>query len=218
MSLVAVVRRKGDQAGVIPTTRVVPVSLPLDVAMDAYFNTHSYTPILACPSVEELLGESPAAMFFRTHIAAPQSVPSLPDNAIFAVRDSDDEVEMCAASAPSDEDFLVELAGRLLSDGGMSGKDAEERLLASALALLAFAEMAQSAGTTAFDNHIRRLTGYLQSQDHSTLSYDRKTILEKALDMAAKGTVPAGAIALARQHLAKPDNAWTALRDLLNKA
>jgi len=220
MSLVAVVRRKGDQAGAVPTTRVVPVGMPQDVEMRSYFVAQPDAVYGAAPgapiSMDAAACGAPPAMLARSRGASRKSAPPLLHRLVSAFREDEDKVEMYAANGPTDEDFLVDLAGRLLPDGGMPVKDAEERLPASALALLAFTEMAQSAGTTAFDSHIRRLTGYLQSQDLSILPYDRKAVLEKALHLAAKGTVPVGAIALARQHQAKLENAWKALRDLLD--
>jgi len=216
MSLVAVVQRKGDQPGTVPMTRVVPVGIPDDVNMTAYFSTSSYAPILACPSSDDMLSEAPAPALLRTRRPVAQSKP-LPSG--FLV--NEDEADQSVVEEMTNEDFLVELAGRLLPDGGIPGKNTEQRLLASGLALLAFAEMAHITGTTAFDNHIRRLTSYLQQLDRSGLPLDQQTLLQQVLDLAAKRTSPTCSIALARQHLKKlefPFITWHTLRELLEKA
>jgi len=129
------------------------------------------------------------------------------------------KAERGAVKAVSDEDFLVSLAGRLLPDGGMPGKDPEQRLLASALALLAFTEMAQAAGTSAFDHHIQRLSAFLK-QGVTALGDDRQVLLEHLQDLAAHGHSPAGSIGLAKQHLNRPGlrpAAWDALRMLIER-
>jgi Ca-activated chloride channel family protein len=232
MSLVAVVRRKDDRPGAVPITRVIPVGMPQDVAINAYFQPpkSDFAPILVvCEPDEDKVAMLSALT--EQYAAAPDE-PLLVRKLYSVLHGERVDIARFAAGGTTDEDFLVWLAGRLLPDGGMPGRDAEERLLASALALLAFAEMAQSTGTTAFDSHIRRLTGFLQGQHHPTLYAVHAALLERALyavhaalleralDFAVKATAPSGAIKLARKHLPflMKTTAWKALRDLLKGA
>ena len=60
MALVAVVERPGDQPGMLPTTKVVPVGMPRDITFEAYFNPPSFKKIANFNFMRELC-KSPSA-------------------------------------------------------------------------------------------------------------------------------------------------------------
>ena len=161
MSLVAVVKRKGDKPGDVPKTMVVPVGMPQDTAFGAYFGggilresvgRYHQGKVLACMSVQE----APTARAFRDSRG-----PSLLRRA-FGAKDTN-----------TTENLLLELAGRIEPDGGMPGKDDEERWVATATALFCFMDRGHTATSGAFRAHVSRLLAFLQAAE-STATDERK--------------------------------------------
>lgn len=65
MALVAVVERPGDQPGVLPTTKVVPVRMPRDTNFEAYFNRpclmqSTKFDLYASPEIQPCISPSPS--------------------------------------------------------------------------------------------------------------------------------------------------------------
>jgi Ca-activated chloride channel family protein len=136
MSLVAVVKRKGDRPGEIPETRVVPVGMPQDVKFDAYF---------APP---------------------PPSMPvcaQMPEPRRSALGLGDLLQMFHRRPADSLDDSLMDLASQLEPDGGMPGENASERAARSVAVLLAFVSAGHTLTTGAFRSHVARLVEFLKS-------------------------------------------------------
>ena len=76
------------------------------------------------------------------------------------------------------------------SDGGMPGKDREERALATAVAVLAFLSKGYSPASGAFRSHVSRLVRFLKSL--TGLSSRRQQVVDAVIELAQKGTAPAG--------------------------
>jgi Ca-activated chloride channel family protein len=132
MGLVAVVERVGDRPGDIPVTRVVPVGLAQDVAMGAYFGQQT---LALNSNVCCLMGNIDMN-------AAPAMLRSL---------------QYTEAS-----DFLLDFSASLEPDGGMPGKNEEERVLSTILALLQFLAEGHSAKHGAFRAHVKRMLEFLK--------------------------------------------------------
>lgn len=145
MSLVAVVKREGDKAGEVPTTKVVPVGMPQDTRFDAYFRSTGLAPQMAL-----------TGMF----AAAPPAVPARAsrERNMFTKLFSESPVRS-DAMAPSDA--LFDLAASLEDDGGMPGNTLDERVLRTVLAVLAFLIGGHSRDHGAFRSHVRRLVDFL---------------------------------------------------------
>jgi hypothetical protein len=198
MSLVAVVTRQGDRAGELPETRVVPVGMAQDTAFGAYFPP----PPMAMPSIALA-----AARMTSLPVNAMESIESammLPKTAASRFRSLFRRRELAAeasagTSHPADaaEDVLLALASRMDSDGGMPGEDRESRAGATVIALLAFLSQGHTLTAGAFRSHVARLVSFLKSL--AGLSDRQQRIVAAAIEMAQKGTAPAGEwITLAR--------------------
>ncbi len=140
MALVAVVERPGDRPGEPPQTLVVPVGLPQDMEFGGVFGT----PIAAITCKASLFSRrSWAPVTARTRM---------------------EMVDVARRSvARAMEDHLVMLAARLEPDGGMPGADAGERILATLVALLAFAAEGNTLSSGAFRAHMGRMVDYLEA-------------------------------------------------------
>ncbi len=163
MSLVAVVKRKGDKANVIPRTMIVPVGMPQDVDFEAYFSGHG-----------------PSGRIKPLRMVNPQ-FPSYekPQN-IFARRDGtapdmDEDMELISCSslgledieaeeADKQNDLMILLAGRMEPDGGMPGKDKMERWMASMAALLFYLSNGNTRTSGTFRLQVQRLLDYLEQR------------------------------------------------------
>jgi hypothetical protein len=182
MALVAVVERTGDQAGAPPLTRVTPLGMPRDTTFDSYFPP---APIgMAFASPRQVAPPSPA----RTPMA------SLPDDfdllsADTSVVESDLEESLSRNPVtPSPEDRMLEIAGSLEPDGGLAGKDAEDRALKTVIALLFFLEHGHTTTQGAFRAHVERMVRYLES----TGGPNRK-VIESVIAFARAGKKPGAA-------------------------
>ncbi len=182
MALVAVIERPGDRPGQVPKTIVVPVGMPQDVRFGSYFGG----PVLPYAS--------PGALLSFARIAMPLwELGEVPARRV--ARRAGLEAEPREADA-SDE--LIELAARLQADGGMPGRDEEERLRESLAALLKLVAAGHSLLGGALRPHVARLVAFLESL---------------AVPAAYQALV-AAAIAAARQERAAQsprDSSWEAI-------
>lgn len=174
MSLVAVVRRPGDQPGAPPRTMVVPVGMPEHVLFDAYFAPHAPAP-------------APRMRMMALSLAAPprleQERPTSGPGEGAAERTQSHKSKR-AGNRPWEED-LFELAARLEPDGGLPGADPEQRWFATALAWLCFVAACERLQTSAFRAHTTRLRRWL---DHSELTqHDPRK--RRWLDRARQGAL-----------------------------
>lgn len=164
-ALVAVVKREGDVEGAPPSTHFVPVGMPQDVRFDFHFAPPTFADLAAAAYVAE-----PAEDFEASYAADLPRKPAKP-------RQTKDNTK---------EDILVRLAGRILSDGGMPGKDLSRRALNSAFTLLAFAQQGHQNGAGPFVPHVRRLTEFIKfAAINEDLPADLRTLLTMALAQAA---------------------------------
>ncbi len=160
MALVAVIERPGDEAGVLPETRVVPVGMPFGVEFESYF-----------PAART--GMPRALQLGRAGKAAPAAAVAYR----MARR----------ASAPGEKSAeLVELAAEIEPDGGMPGSTDHERILATLLALLRLLEEGHSLTSGAFRVHVQRLVAFLEARI-PTLGEERKKIAAAVVEMAKAG-------------------------------
>jgi hypothetical protein len=100
-----------------------------------------------------------------------------------------------AAPAQSDsihtaEDFLLDLASRIDSDGGMPGKTADDRAGATVAAVLAFLQHGHTPTSGAFRSHVARLVSYLKSA--KGLVAERQKLIAAVVELAGKGKAPDG--------------------------
>jgi len=136
MALVAVVERAGDRAGDVPRTVVVPVGMPQDTEFGTYF--HSAPPMMAASM------SMPMAM-----LATAASPPGL--------------LKRPPSVAPPDaDDLLLDLAAKILPDGGMPGTTERDRRIATVIAVMCFLTEGHTLKRGAFRSHVERLTRYLE--------------------------------------------------------
>jgi hypothetical protein len=150
MSLVAVVSRKGDQAGELPETRVVPLGMPQDVKFGSYFG-------------------GPRAAFSVRIGSTSQAVAAL-DGALlseatmmFSAKARRAGSQQSASPVATEADEFMKLASELEPDGGLPGKEISNRAARSAAALLAFVAAGHTERQGAFRLHVQRLLAFLQS-------------------------------------------------------
>ncbi|GBD36588.1 hypothetical protein HRbin36_01713 [bacterium HR36] len=155
MSLVAVVKRKSDVPGDLPQTVVVPVGMPEDVEFSAYFVQRMAAFQLAPLVSHRKYKYMDSERLYCLASAAPRYC-RLIDLGSGPASDSASEIE-------SEPDLLIELAARMESDGGLSGKTEEERWLATVIALACFLSAGQSVHFGPFRLHLQRLQRYLEN-------------------------------------------------------
>ena len=199
-SLVAVVKRRGDQSTVIPKTMVVPVGMPGQTSFDAYFATFGSSQVdrSALVSMESslrgyMMTSSPqiSKSSDRDRLSRMDAVDdclsvdaghfaSLREGSLFGLfsrQESDD---------PEPVDLLVQLAGQIEPDGGMPGGNSDERWIATALTLLAMLSEGHTAQAGVFRLHVARLLGFLRTATPPDAASPRRLFLE----MVEAGTPP----------------------------
>jgi hypothetical protein len=98
--------------------------------------------------------------------------------------------EQAAPATPTTEDSLLALASAMDSDGGMPGRNADDRGSAGAVALLAFVVNGHTPSSGAFRTHVARLMKFLQSL--AGLNAAKRGLLDQALSAAQTGKSPSG--------------------------
>jgi hypothetical protein len=172
MGLVAVVERAGDRPGDIPVTRVVPVGLAQDVAMSAYFGGHSVHAQIV--GTIDLAMAEPNRIFYRCESPSPARSRKGTDT-LFLTHSFG---PAGTGGSDAEETALVQLAASLEPDGGMPGKNEEERVLATVLALLRFLAGGHSAKRGAFRAHVKRMLEFLKR------TAVRKDVVDKIVERA----------------------------------
>ena len=154
LSLVAVVKRRGDQSTVIPKTMIVPVGMPDQTSFGSYFNCFESTLTSTGMFKDNPATTRPAMMMLMHEPLVSKLVSS---------HEGQDTVIIGSSLSNNDStDLLVRLAGMIEPDGGMPGKTTDERWIATALALLALLNEGHSSQTGAFRIHVRRLIDFLK--------------------------------------------------------
>ncbi|HUQ91344.1 MAG TPA: VIT and VWA domain-containing protein [Bryobacteraceae bacterium] len=155
MSLVAVVKREGDKAGEVPTTKVVPVAMPQDTRFESYFSGKVRASRSARVDAAAVAGANARWATARTPVK--RGIGS----ALFSLRRkrADTMAPEAVSALPSDP--LFDLAAAMDDDGGMPGNTFDERVLRTVLAVLAFLNGGHSRDHGAFRSHVRRLVNFL---------------------------------------------------------
>ncbi len=164
LSLVAVVKRKGDKPGVLPKTIVVPVGLPQDTEFGAYFGG-------------ALLHED------ATHyaICSPSSKAPPGMKLVDMPRSAIDD-DGCVENGSGLIDGMVFYLARVTEpDGGMPGNDDEERWAGTATAVLYLFAKGQTSTTGTFRVHVKRWIAFLKTAP-STATEERKRQLMELIE------------------------------------
>jgi hypothetical protein len=149
MALVAVVHREGDRAGEAALTKVVAVGMPQDTSFGAYFPPAAAMSLASMPTGVARASVRLGKLAMRRE--APQGGIG---GTVFSL------TKLPADQLPADQ--LMEMAGRMESDGGMPGRDEEERLLETVRAVLAFLQEGHGTKSGAFRVHVQRLVAFLE--------------------------------------------------------
>ena len=165
MSLVTVVERKGDKAGKVPETRIVPVGMPQDVEMGSYFQSS-----IVCCSISPPRGKSAVVMeSWDSSFISPdmkrKGKAKIPDQV-------------------TGMDLAVQLAGLIQADGGMPGRDEQERLASSLIAILTLIDLWGREGVGPLNAQIERLAEYVKKTNRSTLTSERQIIANDVWKLA----------------------------------
>ncbi|MFN8007763.1 MAG: VIT and VWA domain-containing protein [Terriglobia bacterium] len=198
MALVAVIERPSDQPDQLPETRVVPVGMPQDVSFDRYFGVPQVMACLSMPDASSAMSQE-SAPIFNTR-SSRRAIPSI--GRIFK------------SAKKESEDLLLVLASAIEPDGGMPGKNPEERILSSVLALLSFVEKGHTLSAGAFRVHVQRLISFLESGVVKVLSPDQQVLVEKVVELVRSGQSLHGdwcGVALAPVTASSTKKAWARL-------
>lgn len=218
MVLVAVLERKGDRAGALPSTTVVPLGMPQDTPFDACFAGTVLNDASSVMEFKRSRPESSIRLSGKKRAVADPTDP-LPDAGAVAssTRDSSfvsfapngDPVDPPGRTAArTTDDFLVELAGRLEPDGGMPGTDARSRIAASALALACYFVAGSSPERGPFKLHMARLLVFLEDAVLDTLEDEQRQLLRLVVETVRQdGPLPAQWFELARWYMGNEDPA-----------
>jgi hypothetical protein len=207
MALVAVVERPGDVTGRLPETRVVPVGLPQGVEFAAYFQP-------VAPSVP--LPRAPASARLGAPVMgcpAPSAARHIGRLAWIPPRPARTVESPAPTASPADE--LLELLGRLEPDGGLPGRTAERRILASLFLLLRLVEEGGAPETRPYRIHIERLTEFVRTRMDALAPHQRR-LVEAALEVVENGGRLEGEWKLS-ENFSTP-KAWSRLSEALQKA
>ena len=185
VSLVAVVKRSGDVKDEIPSTRVVPVGMPVDMVFDMQFvpslaRLRHTTSAAFCESVLDIpVGAA----------AADSRQATMEGDRLFKlthIRESD-LTEVTPARPQCAEDLLVSLSVMLEPDGGMPSKKHEVRIANSLAALLFFYEQNHTATSGTFRMHVERLLQFLSPPSIEQLDAKHRTIALRILKLVRAG-------------------------------
>jgi hypothetical protein len=91
---------------------------------------------------------------------------------------------------PPADDVLFDFASQLEGDGGLPGRDADERASRTVAALFAFLAQGHTATSGAFRSHVDRLVKFLAKLGE--LSAGRRQLVDQVLELAARGEAPLG--------------------------
>ncbi|MGB5175226.1 MAG: VIT domain-containing protein [Thermoanaerobaculia bacterium] len=187
MALVAVVKREADKPGELPMTKVVPVGMPQDVEMDAYFDQGVYG-LGSAESVGSALGQGEILGALiesrRQAIDASPARATREDEPFYRKvlglgRRPDEDFDVPTVAW---EDVLMEDASRLEADGGMPGDSLAERIAASLDLLERLVDHGSTRTKGAFRHHVRRLLDFLGEADLDEEQRNRLEELEARVE------------------------------------
>lgn len=189
MALVAVVKQESDRPGELPMTRVVPVGMPQDVEMDAYFDQGIHGLASASTFGSGLRKEAILGAMIEHRRQAIDGSPkwaATEDVSVFKrvfglKKSSDDDLDSLEVSW---EDSLLHDASRLEADGGMPGTTPEERIAASLDLLERLIDHGSTRAKGPFRHHVRRLLDFLEQADLDKAQEERLAELVDRLEGA----------------------------------
>jgi len=165
MALVAIIERQGDDASQVPTTRVVPLGMPEDVAFKSYGMAASGPPGAAGRAQLFVRGCTDAhRLQFMEYMF------SASDHAL-SVAESPDTIE----------DRLVDFAVRLRPDGGMPGQTDGERVVRTLILLVAFLALGHTNRNGPFRLHLQKMISFLKQQLPHAVPTERRECIERML-------------------------------------
>jgi len=215
MSLVAVVKRAGDQPGGLPETRVVPLGMLQGTDFNAYaaappqtmFGLFAAAPPAPSPMQAGGALDRSAAKRIPLVGMAPSS-PGMFTRMIQKVRvGSPTKPE---PPAPPKGPDLMDLAAQLEPDGGMPGKSASARAGRTVVALLAFLAEGHTSTSGAFRSHVARLVRWLKSV--TGVSNREREVIDLAIRAVEASKAPEGKWL---ELTARADGAWKELERAL---
>lgn len=170
MALVAVVDRACDKPGEVPQTQVVPVGMPQDVNLGAYFGTDAAalgisTVIGSAAGIENelVLCQKVTAGYSSVAPTARRRgiLPFLKDKLSRAVSTSHEYKDSGLVEVEENHDSLIEDVSLLEADGGMPGDSLEDRIAASLELLERLLDDGSTRARGPFRHHVRRLIDFL---------------------------------------------------------
>ncbi len=212
MALVAVHERADARPGELPATRVVPVGLPEDVQMEAYFarvECKWALPEGTGPGPDEPPVSPSNVAMVRGLLLEPESVEQQPVRSRGRRRGPERRAR-AAAGSPEDLELVAPvIAARLEADGGLPGRTLGARVAATVAAAVALAWFAQETGTARWRGCLERMLRFLRGVDGARLAPERAALLEEVLEALEAGYVPAGPWAeLGRLAVGKRRRSW----------
>ena len=187
MALVAVVERAGDDASQVPTTRVVPVGMPVGTSFEAYFGAKGFgahTRMCLCSEPSDMVVRAAPPILGRSIKRG--IVPRFLDKLVSRVVPEKILAE-AAPPAGDAQDHLLVWAAQLQPDGGLPGKSDEDRCWRSVVLLAAFLVSGSTANRGPFRLHIQRLAAFLKSALPGVAPAERRQWVEQILARAEAG-------------------------------
>src|SRR5438093_11656790 len=112
------------------------------------------------------------------------------------------------------------MASEIESDGGMLGKNTEERVLSSVLALLCLLEKEYTPKAGTFRAHVARLISFLESEPVRSLSYEQQMSVDRIIKLARSGqALPRDLCQLASKPLtsSSTEELWVRIDNVLQR-
>jgi Ca-activated chloride channel family protein len=205
MSLVAVVKRATDVSGDIPKTQIVPVGLPQDMEFQGVFAGAA----AGGPARARIRGtlaqpaDAPRSLVVGAGVDAASGVIGTkqvpvkvePADAFRAFMGG----ESATPGRPAEEqklktpdDLLIVLAGMLDPDGGMPGKNAQQRLVNSLATLLFFVAQGNTRNSGPFRVHVAKLMRFFTLERLQPLNSPEANLVAGVLQAAGVGRTPRG--------------------------
>ncbi|MGC8743369.1 MAG: VIT and vWA domain-containing protein [Verrucomicrobiia bacterium] len=141
MGLVAVIKRKEKKGNKLPITRVVPVGMPEDVQWGAYFDSNINQIKMRAPAISS-----------RTFCSV---------NELYCLSI---DVRPCKKELTSD-DHIYDLVSQIEPDGGMPGKNEEERIENTILGLFKILDSGSYADFGVLRLHVRKMVRFLRQYE-----------------------------------------------------
>jgi hypothetical protein len=186
VSLVAVVKRTGDLKDQIPSTRIVPVGMPVDMEFSSMFGGKRVRDLMSVsfydPAAAALshMGSREIGSKAFGRLEHPSRSKML---RAFLEGGFDEMPEAAPAQDQTTDDLLVSLAGMLEPDRGMPGKRDELRIVNSLATLLFFYEHGNTATSGTFRVHVVKLLRFLTPERLKQLKAGEERAARRVLEL-----------------------------------